>query len=140
MKIYMQNICPISHLTINTKKSLNTGLINFVPILLEFLTIWKLAGMVKWSKWHGPIYNVATRWLSWSKAQPSGALHQKVNKELKNKNKNLPLWFFKNAIVDFRTVDLSIFRLFVDTIDDNSFINILNWSLLFFSLRFLDFL
>lgn len=49
----------------------------------------------------------------------------------------LPLWFFRNEMVDFRTVDLSIFLLFVETIELSSLTSMLNWSRLFFSLRFL---
>lgn len=52
----------------------------------------------------------------------------------------LPSWFFKNEMVDLRTVDLSILRLLVETIELNSLISILNWSRRFFSLRFRDFL
>jgi hypothetical protein len=51
-----------------------------------------------------------------------------------------PLWLFKKEIVDLRTVDLSILRLFVETIELNSLINTLNWSRRFFSLKFRDFL
>ena len=40
----------------------------------------------------------------------------------------------------FKTADLSILRLPVQTIEQSSFISILNWSRLFFSLRFRDFL
>jgi len=43
-------------------------------------------------------------------------------------------------MVDLRTVDLSILRLFVETIELNSLINMLNWSRRFFSLKFRDFL
>ena len=51
-------------------------------------------------------------------------------------NLGIPWYVFRYAIVDFRTVDLSIFLLEVDTIEHSSFTNILNWSLRFFSLRF----
>ena len=43
-------------------------------------------------------------------------------------------------MADFRIVDLSIFLLPVQTMEHSSFINMLNWSLRFFSLKFLDFL
>ena len=47
---------------------------------------------------------------------------------------------FKNEIVVFSTVVLSIFLLFWLTMEPSSVINVLNWSLLFFSDKFLDFL
>lgn len=53
---------------------------------------------------------------------------------------NPPLWFFKKAIVDLRTVDLSILRLELDIRALRSFTNELNWSRRFFSLRLRDFL
>ena len=53
---------------------------------------------------------------------------------------DISLCCFKNDIVVFRTVVLSIFLLFWLTIDPSSVINMLNWSRRFFSLRFLDFL
>lgn len=43
-------------------------------------------------------------------------------------------------MVDLSTVDLSIFLPPVDTMELNSFTKRLNWSLRFFSLKFLDFL
>jgi len=43
-------------------------------------------------------------------------------------------------MVVLKTVDLSIFLLVVDNIRFNSLIKLLNWSLRFFSLKFLDFL
>jgi len=43
-------------------------------------------------------------------------------------------------MVDLRTVDLSILRLLVETIELNSLISMLNWSRRFFSLRLRDFL
>lgn len=52
----------------------------------------------------------------------------------------LPLWFFKNAVVAFKTVDLSIFLPPVETIELSSLTRRLNWSLRFFSLKFRDFL
>lgn len=55
-------------------------------------------------------------------------------------NFSLPLWFFKNTIVDLSTVDLSIFLVFELTILPNSLTNMLNWSRRFFSLIFRDFL
>lgn len=51
-----------------------------------------------------------------------------------------PLCCLKNAIVAFKTVDLSNFRLADDTIAFSSLIRMLNWSRRFFSLRFRDFL
>lgn len=53
---------------------------------------------------------------------------------------NPPLWFFRKAIVDFRTVDLSIFLPEVDIRALRSLTKELNWSRRFFSLRFRDFL
>lgn len=53
---------------------------------------------------------------------------------------NSPSWFFKNNIADLKIVDLSIFRVFAATILASSFTNMLNWSRLFFSLRFRNFL
>lgn len=52
----------------------------------------------------------------------------------------LPLCAFKNAMVAFSTVDLSIFLGEVDTMEHSSLISTLNWSLRFFSERFLDLL
>lgn len=52
----------------------------------------------------------------------------------------ISLWFFRKDIVDLSTVDLSIFLLLVETIALSSFTSRLNWSRLFFSLRFRDFL
>ena len=43
-------------------------------------------------------------------------------------------------MADFNIVDLSIFRLPLQTTEHNSWMRRLNWSLLFFSLRFRDFL
>lgn len=52
----------------------------------------------------------------------------------------LPLCCRKKAMVAFKTVDLSNFRLADETIEFSSLIRMLNWSRRFFSLRFLDFL
>jgi len=53
---------------------------------------------------------------------------------------SIPLCAFRNAIVAFKTVDLSIFLGEVATIEQSSLIRTLNWSRLFFSERFLDLL
>ncbi len=57
-----------------------------------------------------------------------------------NESIKLPLCERRKAIVDLSTEVLSIFLLLLDTIEHNSFTSKLNWSRLFFSLIFLDFL
>ena len=81
-------------------------------------------------------------WFSWFNLNTMVEIYWYYNNIIKRSYcvKYLRLWFLMKEMAVFKTADLSIFRLPVQTMEQSSLISMLNWSRLFFSLKFRDFL